>query len=56
MRAIMPALQRAKPVKLAGEGLNFSAVSLPSQRRETKIVKDLPAGEIAREIVEWIRS
>jgi electron transfer flavoprotein beta subunit len=56
MRAIMPALQRAKPVKLAGEGLSFSAVSLPSQRRETKIVKDLPADEIAREIVEWIRS
>lgn len=56
MRAIMPALQRAKPVKLAGEGLSFSAVSLPSQRRETKIVKDLPAAEIAREIVEWIRS
>ncbi|HSB13895.1 MAG TPA: hypothetical protein VLE22_05515 [Bryobacteraceae bacterium] len=56
MRAIMPALQRAKQVKLTGEGLSFSAVSLPSQRRETKIVKDLPADEIAREIVEWIRS
>jgi electron transfer flavoprotein beta subunit len=30
-------------------------VTLPSQRRETRIVKDLPEDEIAREIVDWIR-
>ena len=55
MRAIMPALQKAKPVKLAGEGLAFASVALPKQLRETKIVKDKPAEEIAGEIVEWLR-
>jgi electron transfer flavoprotein beta subunit len=55
MRTIMPALQKAKPAKLSGEGLQFHSVSLPQQRRETRIVKDAPVEEIAREIVEWIR-
>jgi electron transfer flavoprotein beta subunit len=54
MRAIMPALQRAKPTKVGAEGLSFASVKVPSQRRETRIVKDLPADEIAREIVDWI--
>ena len=56
MRAIMPALQRAKPAKIGAEGLSYRSVKVPSQRRETKIVKDLPAEEIAREIVGWIRN
>ncbi len=55
MRTVMPALQKAKPTKLAGEGLTFASVSLPKQLRETKIVKDKSPDEIAREIVEWIR-
>jgi electron transfer flavoprotein beta subunit len=55
MRAVMPALQKAKPVKLAGDGLSFVNVSLPKQLRETKVVKDLPPDAIAKEIVEWIK-
>ena len=55
MRAVMPALQRARPVKLTGEGLTFASVSLPQQRRATRIVKDLSPDDIAREIVEWIK-
>jgi electron transfer flavoprotein beta subunit len=55
MRTVMPALQKAKPVKLAGEGLSFAAVSLPKQLRETKIVKDKSVDDIAKEIVEWIK-
>jgi len=55
MRTVMPALQKAKPVKLAGEGLAFASVSLPKQRRETRIVKDMTPDDIAREIVEWIK-
>jgi electron transfer flavoprotein beta subunit len=55
MRTVMPALQRAKPVKVTNEGLTFAQVSLPKQRRETKIVKDMPTDEIAREILEWIK-
>lgn len=55
MRTAMPALQRAKQVKFAGEGLRFVTVSVPKQVRETRIVKDKAPEEIAREIVEWIR-
>ena len=55
MRTIMPALQKATPVKLSGEGAKFTTVELPKHRRETRIVKDTPVDEIAREIVEWIR-
>ena len=29
-------------------------MSLPKQQRETRIVKNMPAEEIAREIVAWM--
>jgi electron transfer flavoprotein beta subunit len=54
MRAIMPALQKAKPVTVGAEGLTYARVSLPKQQRETRVVKDQPADAIAREIVAWI--
>ncbi len=54
MRTVMPALQKARPVKVANDGVAFASVSLPKQRRVTRIVKDLSADDIAREIVEWI--
>jgi electron transfer flavoprotein beta subunit len=54
MRTVMPALQKAKPVKLSGEGLSFASVTLPKQVRSTQIIKDKSADDIAREIVEWI--
>jgi electron transfer flavoprotein alpha/beta subunit/electron transfer flavoprotein alpha subunit len=54
MRLIMPALQRAKAAQLNGVGLCFQSVSLPKQQRETRIVKNVPVEEIAREIVEWM--
>jgi electron transfer flavoprotein beta subunit len=54
MRAIMPALQKAKAVKLGAEGVTFKSVSLPQQQRQTRIVKDTPAEEISKEIVAWI--
>src|SRR5512140_1461689 len=50
MRNVMPALQKAKPAKLAANGLVFSSVSLPKQLRDTKVVKDKSPEEIAREI------
>ena len=55
MRTLMPALGRAQPARVGAEGVTFVKVELPQQRRETRIVKDLSAEEIAREIVEWIR-
>src|SRR5512144_1191240 len=54
MRAIMPALQRAKPPALGAGGAVFASVTLPRQQRETRVVKDMTPDEIAREIVAWI--
>ncbi|MGD0017082.1 MAG: electron transfer flavoprotein subunit beta [Verrucomicrobiia bacterium] len=54
MRAIMTALQKAKPTKVGAEGVKFVSVALPKQQRQTKIVKDISADEIAKDIVAWI--
>jgi electron transfer flavoprotein beta subunit len=56
MRTVMPALQRAKALKITNEGLAFSNVSLPKQRRDTKVVKDLTPDQIAQELVQWIKA
>ncbi len=53
MRTVLPALQRARPVKLTG-GTKYLSVAVPKQQRDTRIVKDTSVDEIAREIVEWI--
>lgn len=55
MRTVMPALQKARAVKAGAEGVTFASVTLPKQQRETRIVKDKPVDDVAREIVEWIR-
>jgi len=55
MRSILPALQRARPVALSSGDLRFLRVELPRQQRQTRIVRDVPAEEIARELVDWIR-
>ncbi len=54
MRAIMPALQKAKPVKVGADGLSYLKVELPKQQRQTRIEKDMNADQIAAEIFEWI--
>lgn len=56
MRTIMPALQKAAAVKLGTGGVEFAAVEVPNQRRETKVVKDKNPDEIAGELVAWMRS
>jgi electron transfer flavoprotein beta subunit len=53
MRTIMPALQKAKAAQLVA-GASFLSVALPKQMRDTRIVKDVPPEDVAREIVEWI--
>jgi electron transfer flavoprotein beta subunit len=55
MRALMPALQKAKPAPVAAAGVTYASVALPKQQRETKVVKDLSTDEIARDIVAWIK-
>ena len=54
MRSIMPALQKAKAVALAADGLRYVSVSLPKQQRTTRVEKNMTPDEIAAEIVEWI--
>lgn len=53
MRSLMPALQKAKAAKI-GDGIAFQNVAVPKQQRQTRIVKDMPADDIAREIVAWV--
>jgi electron transfer flavoprotein beta subunit len=55
MRTVMPALQKAKPAKVGVGGIAFQKVALPQQQRQTRVVKDMPAEQIAKEIVDWIR-
>ena len=53
MRAIMPASQRAVTTSFAADGLQYASVATPKQQRETRIVKDAPADQIASEIMQW---
>ena len=54
MRTIMPALQKAKPGALSQNGLRYVSVALPKQQRQTRVVKDLSAEQVAAELLEWI--
>jgi len=56
MRTVMPALQKAQAADVGIGGLQYAAVELPQQRRETRVVKDTPADEIAQEIVDWLKA
>lgn len=54
MRSVMPALQKAKPGALPHEAVRYLSVTPPKQQRQTRIVKDRPAEEVAVELAEWI--
>jgi len=56
MRSIMPAIQKAQTVQLAAQATTFMSVELPKQERKTRIVKDVPIDDMAREIAEWIKA
>ena len=53
MRSVMPALQKAKPAPLA-QNVSYASVAPPKQQRQTRVVKDHSADEIAAELAEWI--
>jgi electron transfer flavoprotein beta subunit len=55
MRAMMPALQRASSLALDAAAVSYSSAALPSVTRQTRIVKDVPAADVAAEILAWIR-
>jgi len=54
MRAMLPALQKARSATLDGNTLRYVQVNLPKQQRTTRVAKDMSADEIAGELVEWI--
>ena len=54
MRKVMPALQQAKPATPGDNGLQYVSASLPSQQRQTRVVKDMAPETIAQELVEWM--
>jgi electron transfer flavoprotein beta subunit len=54
IRTVMPALQKAKTAALPQDAVRYSSVTPPRQQRQTRIVKDRPAEEIAVELMEWI--
>jgi electron transfer flavoprotein beta subunit len=54
MRTVMPALRNAKQVAVGNGELHYVSASLPSQQRQTRVVKDMAADAIAQELVEWI--
>jgi electron transfer flavoprotein beta subunit len=56
MRAIMPALQRAKTVPPVPQSIHYVSASPPRQQRQTRVVKNLSVEEIAQEIVAWIET
>jgi electron transfer flavoprotein beta subunit len=55
MRTLMPALQKAPVAPLSAQGTVFQSVELPKQERHTRIVKDVPLDDMAREIADWIK-
>jgi len=55
MRGILPALQKAKPVKLEANGLHYLSLSLPKTQRTTRVVKDMVPKAIADELLAWMR-
>jgi electron transfer flavoprotein beta subunit len=55
MRTIMPQLQKAKPVTVGVGGIQYESVKQPSQRRDTRIVRDATPDAIAQELATWIK-
>jgi len=56
MRLIMPAIQKAQAAQVGLGDIEYQKVEVPQQRRNTEVKKDVPVEEIAKEIVDWIRS
>ena len=54
MRTLMPALQKARPAILTGNGLQYASVSLPRQQRTTRVEKNMSPDDIAAELAAWI--
>lgn len=56
MRSVMPTLGKAKAAAVGVGGVAYEKVEIPPQKRQTRIVKDMPSAEIAAEIAAWINN
>lgn len=54
MRTVMPALQKATKADISYGDIDYRSVSLPKQKRETRVEKNMSSDEIAQEIVNWL--
>ena len=56
MRGIMPALMKAQAANVGAGGISWEKAEVPAAKRDTVVKKDMSADDIAKEIVEWIKS
>lgn len=56
MRMAMPALQKARQASPGNGGVTFHSVTLPRQQRDTRVVRNMSADEIAHELIEWLKA
>jgi electron transfer flavoprotein beta subunit len=54
MRTVMPALQRAVKAEITSGDIEYISVSLPKQKRDTRVEKNMSSDDIAKEIVGWL--
>ena len=56
MRGVMPALMKAPVANVGTGGIAWEKAEVPASKRDTVVKKDMSVEDIAKEIVEWIKS
>jgi electron transfer flavoprotein beta subunit len=56
MRGIMPALMKAPAANVGTGGIGWVKAEVPAAKRDTVVKKDMSVEDIAKEIVEWVKS
>jgi electron transfer flavoprotein beta subunit len=56
MRGVMPALMKAAAANVGSGGIEWRKADVPASKRDTVVKKDMSVEDIAKEIVEWVKS
>ena len=56
MRGIMPALMKAPAANVGVGGIAWQKAEVPAAKRDTVVKKDMSVEDLAKEIVEWVKS
>ena len=56
MRGVMPALMKAPMANVGVGDIVWEKTEVPVSKRNTVVKKDMSVEDIAREIVEWVKS